>query len=75
MNGGENVGVSERGFERANRTRGTLRVYLGAAPGVGKTFAMLNEGRRASSAAPTWSSGSPRRMDGSTPPSSWPAWR
>jgi two-component system sensor histidine kinase KdpD len=27
--------------------RGSLRVYLGAAPGVGKTFAMLNEGRRA----------------------------
>jgi len=27
-------------------TRGTLRVYLGAAPGVGKTFAMLDEGRR-----------------------------
>ena len=26
--------------------RGTLRVYLGAAPGVGKTFAMLAEGRR-----------------------------
>jgi two-component system sensor histidine kinase KdpD len=26
--------------------RGDLRVYLGAAPGVGKTFAMLNEGRR-----------------------------
>ena len=26
--------------------RGTLRVYLGAAPGVGKTFAMLNEARR-----------------------------
>ncbi len=30
----------------AARRRGTLRVYLGAAPGVGKTFAMLNEGRR-----------------------------
>ena len=29
--------------------RGTLRVYLGAAPGVGKTFAMLNEGHRAES--------------------------
>src|SRR5712692_7424417 len=29
--------------------RGTLRVYLGAAPGVGKTFAMLNEGRRRAS--------------------------
>ncbi|MFI6295882.1 DUF4118 domain-containing protein [Nonomuraea sp. NPDC050790] len=27
--------------------RGKLRVYLGAAPGVGKTFAMLGEGRRA----------------------------
>jgi two-component system sensor histidine kinase KdpD len=27
--------------------RGRLRVYLGASPGVGKTFAMLNEGRRA----------------------------
>src|ERR1700754_3258441 len=26
--------------------RGTLRIYLGAAPGVGKTFAMLNEGAR-----------------------------
>lgn len=26
--------------------RGTLRVYLGAAPGVGKTYAMLNEGSR-----------------------------
>ncbi|MBC9733356.1 DUF4118 domain-containing protein [Nocardioides marmotae] len=28
--------------------RGKLRVYLGAAPGVGKTFAMLQEGRRRS---------------------------
>ncbi len=27
-------------------SRGKLAVYLGAAPGVGKTFAMLNEGRR-----------------------------
>jgi len=26
--------------------RGALRVYLGAAPGVGKTYAMLSEGRR-----------------------------
>ncbi|MCC7075773.1 MAG: sensor histidine kinase KdpD [Acidimicrobiia bacterium] len=26
--------------------RGQLRIYLGAAPGVGKTFAMLNEGLR-----------------------------
>lgn len=26
--------------------RGQLRIYLGAAPGVGKTFAMCNEGRR-----------------------------
>jgi two-component system sensor histidine kinase KdpD len=28
------------------RRRGVLRVYLGAAPGVGKTFAMLDEGWR-----------------------------
>lgn len=27
-------------------TRGVLRIYLGAAPGVGKTYAMLDEGRR-----------------------------
>ena len=26
--------------------RGRLRIYLGAAPGVGKTVAMLNEGHR-----------------------------
>ena len=26
--------------------RGKLRIYLGAAPGVGKTYAMLGEGRR-----------------------------
>jgi two-component system sensor histidine kinase KdpD len=26
--------------------RGRLRIYLGMAPGVGKTYAMLNEGRR-----------------------------
>src|SRR5262245_42039602 len=26
--------------------RGTLRIYLGAAPGVGKTFAMLAEAHR-----------------------------
>src|SRR6476620_4530197 len=28
--------------------RGRLRVYLGAAPGVGKTYAMLGEGQRRS---------------------------
>jgi two-component system sensor histidine kinase KdpD len=27
-------------------SRGRLRVYLGMAPGVGKTYAMLDEGRR-----------------------------
>lgn len=29
-------------------TRGRLRIYLGAAPGVGKTYAMLEEGHRRS---------------------------
>lgn len=30
----------------ARMTRGHLRIYLGAAPGVGKTYAMLDEGNR-----------------------------
>jgi two-component system sensor histidine kinase KdpD len=37
--------VAEPGSPR----HGELRVYLGAAPGVGKTFAMLGEGRRRAS--------------------------
>ncbi len=32
--------------EEQRATRGQLRIYLGAAPGVGKTYSMLNEGRR-----------------------------
>jgi two-component system sensor histidine kinase KdpD len=32
--------------EAVRPTRGKLRSYLGAAPGVGKTYAMLNEGSR-----------------------------
>ena len=44
--------------------RGRLRVYLGAAPGVGKTFAMLDEGQRRPSAGPTSSSASSRPTDG-----------
>jgi two-component system sensor histidine kinase KdpD len=31
---------------RPGKPRGKLRVYLGAAPGVGKTYAMLAEGQR-----------------------------
>src|SRR6478735_9032823 len=34
------------GERKKQMGRGTLRVYLGAAPGVGKTFAMLDEGHR-----------------------------
>src|SRR5260370_26782918 len=30
----------------SDMARGQLRVYLGAAPGVGKTYKMLEEGRR-----------------------------
>ena len=33
-------------MQEAPRARGRLRVYLGAAPGVGKTYAMLGEGHR-----------------------------
>ncbi len=32
--------------EEARRKRGKLKVFLGAAPGVGKTFAMLEEARK-----------------------------
>lgn len=32
--------------QAASSTRGQLRVFLGAAPGVGKTYAMLEEGHR-----------------------------
>ena len=35
--------------EDGSTRRGELRVYLGAAPGVGKTFAMLGEGHRRAS--------------------------
>lgn len=36
----------ERVWAEARASRGKLRLYLGAAPGVGKTYAMLHEGRR-----------------------------
>ena len=36
--------VAER--EERAATRGRLRIYLGAAPGAGKTYAMLQEGQR-----------------------------
>ena len=36
----------QESVEQVSEPRGRLRVYLGAAPGVGKTFAMLNEGHR-----------------------------
>lgn len=32
--------------QRAQRSRARFRIYLGAAPGVGKTYAMLGEGQR-----------------------------
>ena len=43
--------TAEQMLERVRRAeprreRGRLRVFLGAAPGVGKTYAMLEEGRR-----------------------------
>lgn len=38
--------VSTAGQREEPPQRGRLRVYLGAAAGVGKTYAMLNEGRR-----------------------------
>lgn len=45
MTGGPSPGDPSPGGP-VRRRRGTLRVYLGAAAGVGKTYAMLSEGRR-----------------------------
>jgi two-component system sensor histidine kinase KdpD len=38
--------LARTGLTAADRDRGRLRVYLGMAPGVGKTFRMLEEGHR-----------------------------
>jgi two-component system, OmpR family, sensor histidine kinase KdpD len=40
------AGRSAAFTQAMTRTRGRLRVYLGVAPGAGKTYAMLAEGRR-----------------------------
>src|SRR5450756_2429558 len=42
----DNEGRSEDRQRAGTMGRGKFRVYLGAAPGVGKTYAMLEEGRR-----------------------------
>ncbi len=39
-------GLADVKAHRAPGARGQLRIYLGSAAGVGKTFAMLNEGHR-----------------------------
>ncbi len=39
-------GLADVRAARAPGSRGQLRIYLGSAAGVGKTFAMLNEGHR-----------------------------
>ena len=44
--------------------RGRLKVYLGFAAGVGKTYEMLQEGQRLKARAWTWSSASSRRTAG-----------
>ena len=49
--GSRNAPLAERAEtataeEDGRMTRGTLRIYLGAAPGVGKTYTMLQEAQR-----------------------------
>src|SRR5215472_3898319 len=39
-------GLADVRAARKPGSRGELRIYLGSAAGVGKTFAMLNEGHR-----------------------------
>ncbi len=41
-----NEGLADYAAPRVPGSRGQLRIYLGCAAGVGKTFAMLNEGHR-----------------------------
>jgi two-component system, OmpR family, sensor histidine kinase KdpD len=43
-----NEGLADYLTPRVPGSRGQLRIYLGSAAGVGKTFAMLNEGHRRS---------------------------
>ena len=40
--------------EAARETRGRLKVFLGAAPGVGKTYEMLTSGQARGGTASTW---------------------
>ena len=42
----DRLATARRQTRRRGQTAGKLRVYLGAAPGVGKTYAMLGEGHR-----------------------------
>ncbi|HEY2549415.1 MAG TPA: DUF4118 domain-containing protein [Streptosporangiaceae bacterium] len=42
----DNPAKADNPAPRYTGTRGELRIYLGSAAGVGKTFAMLNEGHR-----------------------------
>ncbi len=42
----ERLAAESGGTGAADTGRGSLHVFLGSAPGVGKTWAMLNEGRR-----------------------------
>ncbi len=60
--------------ENVTMGRGRLRIYLGAAPGVGKTVAMLDEARRRLARAPTSSSGSSRPTTARTPRRCSRAW-
>ncbi|HJZ26473.1 MAG TPA: hypothetical protein VJ370_09395, partial [Streptosporangiaceae bacterium] len=40
------VGAGEAGDSGSRPGRGHLRIYLGSAAGVGKSYAMLSEGHR-----------------------------
>src|SRR5215472_10850514 len=45
-NGRTSAGGADRAGPRGRPGRGHLRIYLGSAAGVGKTYAMLGEGHR-----------------------------
>ena len=55
--------------------RGQLRVYLGAAPGVGKTYAMLGEARRRAGRGTDVVVGYLETQAGRALPRCWRGWR
>ena len=59
----------------AEQRKGRLKIYVGAAAGVGKTWRMLEEAHRAcETKASTWCSASSKPIGAPTPRTRWAIW-